>query len=99
MIYRAELHVHTVLSPCADVEMIPPFIIQTAVETGINLIAITDHNATANIPAVISAAKGSGVSVLSGMELQTKEEVHLLCLFDSYEQASQMQSYVDLHLP
>jgi hypothetical protein len=99
MIYRAELHVHTVLSPCADVEMIPPFIIQTAVEAGINLIAITDHNATANIPAVIKAAEGSGVSVLSGMELQTREEVHLLCLFDTYDQASQMQRYVDLHLP
>lgn len=99
MIFRAELHVHTVLSPCADVEMIPPFIIQTAVEAGINLIAITDHNSTANIPAVMRAAEGSGVHVLPGMELQTQEEVHLLCLFDELDQALEMQSYVDQLLP
>ncbi len=99
MIFRAELHVHTVLSPCADVEMIPPFIIQTAVETGINLIAITDHNSTANISSVMRAAEGSGVHVLPGMELQTQEEVHLLCLFDDLDQAMEMQNYVDQHLP
>ena len=43
---RAELHVHTLLSPCAEVEMIPPLIVQTALEKGIRLIAITDHNTT-----------------------------------------------------
>jgi predicted metal-dependent phosphoesterase TrpH len=99
MRFRAELHVHTVLSPCADVEMIPPFIIQTAQEQQIDLIAITDHNATANIPAVMEAAAGSGITVLPGMELQTREEVHLLCLFNTYEQACKLQSEVDRHLP
>ena len=51
--YRAELHVHTVLSPCAGVEMIPPLIVREALQLGINMIAITDHNATANIAAVM----------------------------------------------
>ena len=45
--YIAELHSHTVLSPCAEVEMIPPLIVQMAIEKGINLLAVTDHNATA----------------------------------------------------
>ena len=58
--YRAELHVHTVLSPCAEVEMIPPLIVQTALEQGINLLAITDHNASANVIAVQKAARGHG---------------------------------------
>ena len=31
-VYVAELHVHTVLSPCAEVEMVPPFIVQEAQE-------------------------------------------------------------------
>ena len=57
--FRAELHVHTVLSPCAETEMIPPLIVQQAVDQGINLIAITDHNATANIAAVQKAAQGA----------------------------------------
>jgi 3',5'-nucleoside bisphosphate phosphatase len=97
--YRAELHVHTVLSPCAGVEMIPPLIVQEALECGIRLIAVTDHNASANAEAVIEAAKGTKLIVLPGMELQTKEEVHLLCLFDTLEQLSEWQKTVDTLLP
>jgi hypothetical protein len=97
--YRAELHVHTVLSPCAGVEMIPPLIVNTALEHGIQVIAITDHNATANIAAVMEAAQGTSLTVLPGMEMQTKEEVHLLCLFDTLEQAAEWQKVVDTHLP
>lgn len=97
--YRAELHIHTVLSPCADVEMIPPFIVQQALELGIGLIAITDHNASANVEAVQKAAHDTRLAVLPGMELQTREEVHLLCLFDSVEQVRQWQAVVDGHLP
>jgi PHP family Zn ribbon phosphoesterase len=98
-IFRAELHVHTVLSPCAEVEMIPPLIIQGAQERGINLLAITDHNSTDNIQAVIKAAKGTGISILCGMELQTREEVHLLCLFDTPEQTDQLQKIVSKSMP
>lgn len=97
--YRAELHIHTVLSPCASVEMIPPLIVQEALERGIHLLAITDHNASANAGAVIEAALGTELIVLPGMELQTKEEVHLLCLFDTLNQLTEWQKNVDAHLP
>lgn len=97
--FRAELHIHTVLSPCAEIEMLPPLIIETALEKGINLIAITDHNATGNIEPVIQAAQGSGITVLPGIEVQTREEVHSLCLFDTLDQVSQFQQEIDLHLP
>lgn len=97
--FRAELHLHTVLSPCADIEMIPPLIIQAALDAGINLLAVTDHNQTANIQAVINAARDTEVSVLAGMEVQTGEDIHLLCLFDTYDQARLLQSVVDAHLP
>ena len=97
--FRADLHVHTVLSPCADIEMIPPLIVQRAIENGINLIAITDHNATANIAAVWQAAHGTDLRVLAGVELQTAEEVHVLCLFDSIEQAEALQAHINAALP
>ena len=97
--FRADLHVHTVLSPCAEIEMIPPLIVAEALERGITLIAITDHNGTANISAVQEAAAGSGLSVLPGMELQTREDVHVLCLFDTLEQAQAWQALVDQALP
>jgi PHP family Zn ribbon phosphoesterase len=96
---RADLHVHTVLSPCADVEMIPPLIVQGAVERGIGLIAVTDHNATGNIEAVQAAAQGFDLVVLPGMELQTSEEVHVLCLFDTLDQVREWQSIVEKNLP
>ena len=97
--YRAELHVHTVLSPCAEVEMIPPLIIQSALDLNVNLLAITDHNSTANIPAVMDAAVNSGITILPGMELQTREEVHLLCIFDKPRQAFALQQLIDPLLP
>lgn len=79
--------------------MIPPLIVEEAVSKGIELIAITDHNATANIAAVQKAATGMDLKVLPGMELQTAEEVHVLCLFDHLEQAKELQKIVDQHLP
>jgi 3',5'-nucleoside bisphosphate phosphatase len=94
-IFRADLHVHTVLSPCAGIEMIPPLIVEEAVDRGITLIAITDHNATANISAVQKAAVDTNLVVLPGMELQTREEVHTLCIFDQLEQAEALQNWVD----
>lgn len=97
--YRAELHVHTLLSPCAGVEMIPPIIVTEALERGIHLLAVTDHNASANAGAVMEAADGTDLIVLPGMELQTREEVHLLCLFDTIEQLAIWQKIVDKFLP
>lgn len=97
--FRADLHVHTVLSPCADVEMIPPLIVSEATAHGISLIAITDHNASANVSAVQKAAQGTPLVVLPGMELQTREEVHVLCLFDHLHQLERFQASVDAALP
>jgi PHP family Zn ribbon phosphoesterase len=88
-----------VLSPCAEVEMIPPLIVQQALENQIDIIAITDHNATANIRAVQKAAQGTGLIVLPGMELQTVEEVHSLCIFEDTSQAEVFQKIVSQALP
>lgn len=97
--YRAELHLHTVVSPCAAVEMIPPLIVREALFRGIHLIAVTDHNTGVNAWAVQKAAAGTELTVLPGMELQTREEVHLLCLFDTLEQLEAWQARVSELLP
>ena len=97
--FRADLHVHTVLSPCADVAMIPPLIVQHALEHGIDLIAITDHNSSANVRAVQKAAEGTKLTVLPGMEVQSREEVHLLTLFESFASLEAWQQQVDHSLP
>jgi PHP family Zn ribbon phosphoesterase len=79
--------------------MIPPLIVEDALARGIDIIAITDHNATANIEAVQKAASGTPLLVLPGMELQTIEEVHSLCIFETLEQAYELQKRVSGALP
>jgi PHP family Zn ribbon phosphoesterase len=79
--------------------MIPPLIVEEALERGISLIAVTDHNASANIAAVQSAAVGTNLHVLPGMEFQTREDIHSLCLFDTLAQIGELQAVVDRTLP
>ena len=79
--------------------MIPPLIVQEALERNIDIIAITDHNASANVQAVQKAALGSPLKVLAGMEVQSREDVHLLCLFENFEILEIWQSAVDASLP
>lgn len=79
--------------------MIPPLIVREALEHEINLIAITDHNACENVKAVQKAASGSGLVIMPGMELQTKEDIHSICLFDRFEQVEALQAMVKKHLP
>lgn len=79
--------------------MIPPLIIQTALDRQINLLAITDHNSTYNIAAIIKAAENTNIHILPGMELQTREEIHSLCLFDSMVQALKFQEIVTSTMP
>ena len=79
--------------------MIPPLIVHAALEKDIQIIAITDHNASANVEAVMQAAEGTGLKVIPGIELQTNEEIHSICLFDSLDQLAEFQKIVDKSLP
>lgn len=79
--------------------MIPPLIIQKAQELGLSILGSTDHNSSRNAGALIKAGKEAGITVFPGMELQTKEEVHLLCLFETLDQALQWQDVVYAQLP
>lgn len=79
--------------------MLPEFIMGRAAELGLGLIAITDHNSAENAAAMMTAAGGSDITVLPGMEVQTREEVHMLCLFDTLDQVASWQEEVYGHLP
>ena len=81
---RYDLHVHSGLSPCADKEMTPATIAGYAAMSGLGLVAIADHNAIANVEVGIRAGREYGIAVVPAMELQTSEDVHILCLFEEY---------------
>lgn len=79
--------------------MLPELILERAQAEGLDLIAVTDHNSAENAAAVIRAAQGTGIVVWPGMEVQSREEVHLVCLFDTLEQALRWQEAVYANLP
>lgn len=92
-----DFHIHSCLSPCGDDDMTPQNIVAMASLKNLDSIAITDHNTCKNCGAVIEAAKEYGLTVISGMELTTSEEVHILCLFYSLEGALAFDEYVYDH--
>ncbi len=89
-----DLHIHSCLSPCGDMDMTPNNIAGMAMIKELNIIALTDHNTARNAPALIKAAEQFGIIVLPGMELTTEEEVHVVCLFSETEDALAFDSYV-----
>lgn len=86
-----DLHIHSCLSPCAAADMTPNHIVLMAKLKGLDVIAVCDHNHTGNLKAVASVANEQGILLLPGLELETSEEIHLLCYFPSIEIACQMQ--------
>ena len=90
---------HTVLSPCGDLEMSPVNIVRTAKERGIDILGITDHNSTLHAPLIKDLAAKEGIMVLMGAEVTTKEEVHCLCFFENEQLLAEFQEYLNEHLP
>lgn len=94
----ADFHIHTLLSPCAEIEMTPHHIVMRAAQYGVDAVAITDHNASANAAAAVEAAKNYGVKVFPGMEVECREEAHIVVLFDTLEQLAAWQKIVDANM-
>ncbi len=97
--FRADLHVHTVLSPCGDLEMSPVNIVDRAAELGLDIIGITDHNSTRQCEVTRRLASRKGIKVLCGAEVTTREEAHCLAFFETSETLNDFQQFLDKHLP
>jgi PHP family Zn ribbon phosphoesterase len=97
--FRADLHIHSCLSPCGDEEMRPRAIMNQALAMGLDMIAICDHNSAENIAAFMSAGSEKGLTVLPGMEVTSKEEIHLIALFDRREDCMALQDLTYQNLP
>lgn len=92
-----DLHLHSCLSPCGDMDMTPNNITGMASLLGLNVIALTDHNTSLNCEATMRAGERNGVLVIPGMELTTSEDIHEVCLFPTLERALDWSEYVDKH--
>ncbi len=92
--YKTDLHIHSCLSPCADLDMSPKRIAEKSKAEGLDIIALCDHNSAENVEAAIQAGKACGVHVLPGMEINSREEVHVLAIFNRPDQALAMQEVI-----
>lgn len=93
--YYYDLHIHSCLSPCGDDDMTPANIAGMAALKGLQIIALTDHNTTKNCPAFFKACRRHGIIPVPGMELTVAEDIHLLCLFRTLEEAIEFGRLVD----
>jgi PHP family Zn ribbon phosphoesterase len=97
--FVADLHIHTCLSPCAELDMTPLRIIDAAIDRGLDIIAITDHNSAENAGIAINIGMKRGITVLPAMEVTSYEEAHVLAIFGSIDSAMKMQEVVYKNLP
>ena len=89
-----DFHIHSCLSPCGDEDSTPNNIVNMALVKGLNVIALSDHNTGKNCPAAMAVGKKNGLVVLPAMELTTAEDVHVLCLFERYEDLAAWEAYI-----
>lgn len=87
---KVDLHIHTTAS---DGTLTPAEVVHAAIESGLSAIAITDHDTTEGLEAALTAAEGTGLEVIPGIELSAEHgsgEAHILGYFvDRYDRALQ----------
>lgn len=94
-----DFHIHSALSPCGDEDMTPNNIVNMAVISGLDAIAVSDHNSVKNVRAAMEVGKSVGVAVIAGMEVETEEEVHILTLYPSPDAAEAAAAEVYKAMP
>ena len=96
---RTDLHVHSCLSPCGSEEMDPFDVVGMAKICGIQLLALTDHNSARNCPAAAVAAAEYGSGFIPGIEVNTSEDIHCVCLFPGLKEAMEFDRFLYAHIP
>jgi len=92
--FRADLHIHTCLSPCSELFMTPYRVVEKAASLGLNIIAICDHNSAENVEVTKKLAKEKGIKVFPGIEVTSSEEVHILGIFGDIDNVMRLQDIV-----
>jgi len=91
---KADLHLHSVLSPCGDLLMTPAEIIKKAKQEEIDVLALTDHNSAENVEVFQYFAKKNNLEIIPAMEAETKEEIHILCYFPNIKSLFKWQEII-----
>lgn len=96
---KADLHLHSTLSPCGDLLMTPAEIVKKAKREGIEILALTDHNSAENVEVFQYFCSKHKLNFIPAMETETREEIHILCYFSNIERLLKWQEIVYDKLP
>ncbi len=95
--FRADLHIHSLLSPCGSLEMTPREIIARAVARGLDMIAVSDHNSTLHCELTVALGMEAGITVLRAAEVTSAEDVHSLVILPDEAARVSFQQWIDDH--
>lgn len=79
--------------------MTPANILGMAAVKGLQMVAVTDHNAAGNLPTAQKVADAYGLLLIPGIEITTSEEVHMLGYFPDVQTAVNFGDFLREHLP
>jgi len=94
--YKCDFHLHTTTSKCfQDQSVTAEQWVQKAIEQGLDCVAVTDHNTGTGIDAIKEAAKGTKLTVFSGVEITCDtSKIHLLILFDVTKSSEDVRDFL-----
>jgi len=93
-----DIHIHSILSPCADVLMTPNNILNMAMLKELDFISITDHNSTKQLKVFEELLESYDLVLLPGVEVTVLENFDVLCYFESIKLANQFNTILEKHL-
>lgn len=96
-LFTYDLHTHSCLSPCGDNDNTPNNLAGMAKITGIDILALTDHNTCKNCPSFFRAAERYGIIPIAGMELTSSEDIHIVCIFENLDDALSFDREIEAH--
>ena len=82
---RVDLHVHSTVS---DGLLEPDEVVRRAAASGVEVMALTDHDTTEGIPRARRAAAEVGVRLIAGLEISTQhgdQPLHMLAYFPQHD--------------
>jgi|SRR5436190_1055675 len=92
-----DLHTHTT---CSDGRTPPRELIRLARQTGLDVIAVTDHDSVEALPECIDEGRKQGVRVLAGIEISSRfegQDVHVLGLGIDHTSPTLLSRLSELH--
>ena len=98
MIYYYDLHIHSVLSACADDLMTPNNIFNMANLKGLNIISVTDHNSLKQLLICHEISESYDMLFIPGVEVSVSEGYHILVYFKHIEDAVKFDHILEKHI-